>query len=134
LFINWGFFLLSELHTIAIIDDDLDMREAVAGLLESIGYVVESFGSAEEFLSFPRRKQVDCAIIDIRMPGRNGLELQDVLTLQGPKPPIIFLSSQADEATRRRAALGGAFGFVGKPADDKLLIACIEVALKMPRP
>lgn len=106
------------------------MREAVAGLLESIGYVVESFGSAEDFLSFPRRAQVDCAIVDIRMPGLNGLELQDALTLQGLKPPIIFLSSQADEATRRRAALGGALGFVGKPVDDQLLIACIEGALK----
>jgi FixJ family two-component response regulator len=123
---------LSEPHTIAIIDDDLDMREAVAGLLESIGYVVESFGSAEAFLSFPRRAQVDCAIIDIRMPGLSGLELQDLLNLKGPKPPIIFLSSQADDATRRRAALGGALGFISKPVDDQLLIACIESALKVP--
>lgn len=121
---------MSEPHTIAIIDDDLDMREAVAGLLESIGYVVESFGSAEDFLSFPRRAQVDCAIVDIRMPDLSGLELQEALTLRGPKPPIIFLSSQADEATRRRAALGGAVGFVGKPVDDQLLIACIKGALK----
>ena len=130
MFINSGSFLLLEPHTIAIIDDDLDMREAVTGLLASIGYVVESFASAEDFLSFPRRAQVDCAIVDIRMPGLSGLELQDALTLQGLEPPIIFLSSQADEATRRRAALGGAFGFVGKPVNEQLLIACIEGALK----
>lgn len=120
---------VSEPVRIAIVDDDLDIREALKGLLEFLGYGVLSFESAEAFLAFPRRGEVDCMIIDVRMPGLSGLELQQALNQAGCCPPHIFMTSYADELTRKRALSGGASCVLGKPVDDQVLAACLEKAL-----
>lgn len=115
--------------TIAVVDDDLDIREALQGLIASLGYVALPFASAEAFLAFPRRGDVDCMIVDVRMPGLSGVELQRTLRAERCSLPIIFMTSYVDEATRRSALAGGACCFLGKPVDDQVLIDSLEAAL-----
>jgi FixJ family two-component response regulator len=118
-----------ETAKIAVVDDDLDIREALNGLIESLGYRTLSFASAAELLAFPKREDIDCMIVDVRMPGLDGIELQAQLRKDARCPPIMFMTSYADDATRKRALAGGACCFLGKPVDDKVLVDCLEAAL-----
>ncbi len=115
--------------TIAVVDDDLDIREALQGLIASLGYVALPFSSAEAFLAFPRRDVIDCMIVDVRMPGLSGVELQRALRAEHCGVPIIFMTSYVDDTTRRSALAGGAHRFLGKPVDDQVLIDSLEAAL-----
>jgi FixJ family two-component response regulator len=117
---------------IAIVDDDLGMRRALEDLVLSIGYRPRCFASPADFLSAPGRSGFGCIILDIKMPGMSGLDLQRVLNGEAQPPPIIFLSSYADETVRRQAASHGATCVLTKPVDDGSLIACIESAVTKP--
>ncbi|CDN48844.1 MULTISPECIES: response regulator transcription factor [Rhizobium/Agrobacterium group] len=120
---------MSPVPTIAIVDDDQAMREALDDMVKSCGYESRLFSSAEEFLSLEQRDSIDCMLLDVKMPGLSGLELQAQLNTEPPKPPIIFMTSYHDERTRSAAMEGGALAFLGKPVEFDCLIAALEKAL-----
>lgn len=121
---------MSHSSLIAIVDDDLAIREALDDLIKSLGYESRVFASAEEFLDFQPRSSIDCMVVDVKMPGLSGLELQSRLNREKDRPPMIFMTSYHDEQTRSAALDGGALAFLGKPVDLAKLISCVEDALR----
>ena len=114
---------------ISIIDDDCIVREAVADLLQSLGYEVTAFESAEDFLGSGSLTETSCIITDLQMRGLDGLELQSRLIVQGHPTPVIFITAFPQERFRKRAMNAGAVGFLSKPFAEDDLIACVEKAL-----
>jgi FixJ family two-component response regulator len=114
---------------ISIVDDDVCAREAIAGLVRSLGYVVVTFRSAEDFLDSTHVNATSCLITDVHMPGLNGVELHRRLLADGFETPTIFVSGLADEATRTQALAAGAVGFLRKPFGQESLIDCVKSAL-----
>jgi FixJ family two-component response regulator len=114
---------------ISIIDDDSFAREATGDLLESLGYPVSTFSSAEHFLQSGRLKETACLITDVQMPGLTGLDLQQILRADGNDTPIIFMTGADEEPSRKRAIEDGAVGFLNKPFDEQSLIRCLASAL-----
>ncbi|QHO78772.1 two-component system response regulator [Bradyrhizobium sp. CCBAU 051011] len=114
---------------ISIIDDDGSVRAATHNLVRSLGYVVNTFASAEEFLRSPRLNDTSCVITDIRMPAMSGLDLQAHLLATGRKFPFIFVTAFSVESDRDRAMKAGATCFLSKPFDGETLIQCLEAAL-----
>lgn len=117
-------------RSIAIVDDDEDVRKAVHAVLKSAGLLARSFASAEEFLGSGQRGETACLIADIEMPGMNGLDLQARLTEDGCRIPIIFITAYGDARTRMRAMNAGALDFLEKPFDDTILLERIHTALQ----
>jgi FixJ family two-component response regulator len=116
---------------IAIVDDDRSIREALDDLILSCGYQSRLFASAEEYLADQDRASIDCMLVDVKMPGLTGIELQAVLNKQDTlKPPMIFMTSYSDNITRAAAMSGGAFAFLGKPVNLNQLLQSLEQALK----
>ncbi|MFP3546939.1 response regulator [Rhizobium sp. SIMBA_035] len=116
---------------IAIVDDDRSIREALDDLVLSCGYRSRLFTSAEEYLAAQDLASIDCMLVDVKMPGLTGLELQAVLNQQDAlKPPMIFMTSYSDKKTKAAAMSGGAFAFLGKPVNFNQLVQCLEQALK----
>lgn len=121
---------MSNAPLIAVVDDDEAIREALDDLLRSVGFRCLPFVSAEDFLARADRAGFACVILDVRMPGLSGLELQERLTLDGGgHPPILFMTSYADDATRARAMRRGARDVLGKPVDAAILIASLHSAI-----
>lgn len=115
---------------IAVVDDDHSVREGLENLISSMEFEVKLFASAEEFLDSDTRLQTDCAILDVRLPGISGLELQQRLTANGRSIPVIIITAQGDDKTKDQAVAGGAIAFLEKPVKEKLLLAALESALK----
>ena len=115
---------------ISIIDDDASVREAVQRFLRALGYVAHAFASADEFLRAPQVADNSCLIMDVKMPGMTGLELQRQLQIQGFQVPIIFITSVEDESIRTQALNSGAVSFLTKPFEIRTLIKHLEEALK----
>ena len=113
---------------ISIIDDDCFAREATGDLIQSLGYTVDTFPSAEQFLRSGRANDTSCVITDVEMPGLSGLDLQQLLRADGNQTPIIFMSGSDEESSRRRAFKHGAVGFLSKPFDEKSLVECLARA------
>jgi FixJ family two-component response regulator len=120
---------VAQSHLIAIVDDDLAIREALDDLIESLGYDSLLFSSAEEFLAFKPRAAVSCMLVDVKMGGLSGIELQSRLNDEPDCPPMIFMTSYNDKRTRNAALDGGALAFLGKPVDLSQLITYIDKAL-----
>ena len=118
--------------TIAIVDDDIAMREAMEDLVKSYGYGCRLFSTAEEFLDFQPRSDIDCVVVDVQMPGMSGIEMQQALNGHSPRPPTIFVTSYTDNLTKREAVAGGASAFLFKPVDIQALMACIVEAVGRP--
>src|SRR5438445_12210663 len=97
---------------VSIVDDDISVRRSTRRLLRSSGFRAEAFASAEEFLDSKSRAETACLILDLRMPGMNGLELQRRLSQNGHRVPIIFLSAQASDEDERSALRAGAVHFL----------------------
>src|SRR5262245_53564475 len=114
---------------VVIVDDDRRVIDSLALLMESAGYMSQSFTSAEEFLQSPALAAAACVIADMRMPGIDGLELQRRIRLNRPELPIIFVSAHSDEAVRNRALRNGATAFFDKPFDCAELLTAITTAL-----
>jgi FixJ family two-component response regulator len=115
-----------------IVDDDPEVRRALARLLRSAGYGTRSFGSAGEFLvSGEARFSAGCIILDLAMPGLNGLELQEYLSVSGCHRPIIFLTGNGDISKSVRAMKAGAVNFLTKPVDDRELLEAVEEAIEV---
>jgi FixJ family two-component response regulator len=119
---------VSEIPKISIVDDDESVREALKSLLKSAGFKPEAFASAEEFLKSGHLPGIACLILDVRMPGMSGLELQDRLSASRQRVPIIFISAHGDEEARERALESGAVAFLQKPFSDEALLKAIDAA------
>jgi FixJ family two-component response regulator len=117
---------------IAIIDDDEAIRVATRMLLMLEGFLVYSFASAEEFLRSTLSYETRCLIVDVQMPGMNGLALQKRLRDEGDHTPIIFITAFPEERDRKRALGTGAICFLSKPFDGQSLINCVYEALNNP--
>jgi FixJ family two-component response regulator len=112
-----------------VVDDDDSVRESLRALLRSVRFVVEVFASAEEFLSSERVRETSCLILDVRMPGMGGLELQRRLTASNPHVPVIFISAHGEEELRSRALRGGAVDYLLKPFSEEALLNAVQTAL-----
>ena len=113
---------------IAIVDDDQSFREALESLLRLIGFRTAIFASARDFLDSPEFPDVSCAILDVSMPGMDGLELQQHLVATHPIP-IIFITDLRDAMTRDQALRDGAISFLNKPVSEDALIDALNSAL-----
>jgi FixJ family two-component response regulator len=114
----------------SIVDDDESVRIATKSLLGSLGWRVHTFASAEEFLHSPSVNDTSCLIVDMQMPGMNGIELQRALRNGGYTTSIVFITAFPDERIAARALRRGALGFLTKPFDENSLIECLERALE----
>jgi FixJ family two-component response regulator len=111
---------------ISIIDDDDSVRASLQRLMRAVGFAVNVFASAEEFLDSDRLRKTDCLILDVRLPGMNGLDLQCHLATGHSEIPIIFITSYEEDEVRARALNAGAVDYFLKPFDDEDLLAAIE--------
>jgi FixJ family two-component response regulator len=119
---------MAETAKIAIVDDDQEIREAITTLVETVGLRAEGFSSAEEFLSSPQAPDSACLILDVRMPGMSGFELQRQLVAANWRIPIIFVTAYADDV-RARALAAGAVAVLSKPCREEDFLNAIEAAL-----
>ena len=121
---------MAEPPLISIVDDDESVRESLWGLLRSVGYSVDTSASAEEFWNSAHSRQADCLILDVRMPGMSGIELQRRLVASSYKVPVIFITAYEDEGMRSQALGAGAGAFLIKPFSEDALLESIHAALK----
>ena len=112
-----------------LVDDDAGVRRALTRLLRAAGLEVESFSSADALLPVIDAGKPSCVVADLRMPGRNGLDLQAELTRRGLDLPLLFISGHADVSSSVRAMKGGAVDFLEKPVSDDALIGAVARAL-----
>ena len=116
--------------TVFLIDDDQAVRDAVGLLLRATGLIVESFASATDFLKSDSIRRPGCLLLDVRMPGMSGLDLQKQLQEQGHHIPIIFMTGHGDIPMATRAMKAGAFDFIEKPFQGQTLLARVREALE----
>ena len=117
-------------NLISVIDDDESVRRTTTRLIESFGFRAAAFESAESFLSSGHLNDASCLIVDVQMPGMNGLQMQSQLAAAGCNIPIIFITAFDDKESRRRAMQAGAVAFLGKPFNDEQLLESIRLALR----
>jgi len=115
---------------VVIVDDDELIRGSLGGLMKEVGLPALTFASAEEFLTSGEEQRTACLIVDIRMPGMSGLELQAKLNEDHQRVPIIFITAQGDEKLRLQALRAGAVEFLSKPFDDQVLLETVRAALE----
>jgi FixJ family two-component response regulator len=115
--------------TVFIVDDDAGVRDSLAMLLELKGFHTRTFAAAEAFLAEYRPEWPGCLVLDLRMSGMSGLELQADLARRGTALPVIIVTAHGDVATTRSALRGGAVDFIEKPIDDTVLVAAVTAAL-----
>src|ERR1700688_38263 len=130
LFCREGKTIVSNPPVISVVDDDASVRVGTENLLSSLGYTVQTFASAEEFLRSGLRNDTSCVIADVRMPGMSGIELQTLLLTQGHRAPFVFITAFSEEAVRAQALSAGAICFLTKPFDRLTLIKCLDTALE----
>jgi FixJ family two-component response regulator len=117
---------------ISVVDDDESVRESLRGLMRSVGFRVGAFASAEEFLNSEHRLQTDCLILDVRMPGMNGLELYRHLASSGPAIPVVFITAHGSKHSGRGQALSeGAVEYLIKPFSEEALLQAVNAALSL---
>ncbi|PQO25308.1 response regulator [Blastopirellula marina] len=115
---------------VAVIDDDESVRRALQRLLQSSGYAVETFASAEEFVECDAASHTDCLLLDVHLRRVSGLQLQRMLTVANQHIPIVFITSHQDEHSRQAALQAGATDFLCKPFDTEALLEVIERAIE----
>jgi FixJ family two-component response regulator len=116
-----------------VVDDDAPMRESLRNLIRSVGLRVELFSSAQEFLESNRPEMPSCLVLDVRLPGLSGLDLQKRTTEAGMEIPIIFITGYGDIPMTVRAMKAGAVEFLSKPFRDQDLLDAIQLALERDR-
>jgi FixJ family two-component response regulator len=114
---------------IAVVDDDDPLRNSLDDLLQAVGFCVHGFASAEAFLQAQPAPETACLLLDVRLPGMNGLELQRQLGVTHGRLPIIFVTAYADDDVRARALAAGAVAILSKPCREEDLLNAIEAAL-----
>ncbi|MDI3561788.1 response regulator transcription factor [Bradyrhizobium sp. Arg816] len=115
---------------ISIVDDDEQSRAALAGLMEAMGFTIEAFPSAVDFLASPNFGHTSCLIVDVHMPRMTGTELHSRLVGSGYEIPTILITAYPDDSARARALGQGVVGYLTKPIDEKVLLGCVESALR----
>jgi FixJ family two-component response regulator len=118
---------------IAIVDDDPSVREGLESLIRSVGWRVESYRSAQEFLARPRTEAPNCLVLDLQLPGLSGLDLQKRMAEVGLEIPIVFLTGHGNIPASVRAMKAGAVEFLTKPFDDEELLRAIQEAIERDR-
>jgi FixJ family two-component response regulator len=116
---------------ISVVDDDESMREAMRGLMRSLGYTAQTFASAEEFLNSRQVALTSCLIADVQMRGMTGLELHRHLVASGKTIPTILVTAYPDDTVRQRALADGVVCYLSKPFDENDLFACIRSSLRI---
>ena len=116
-----------------IIDDDVSVREGVGDLLRSVGLDVHTFASGQEFLDAKRTDAPGCIILDVRLPGRSGLELQKMLQTLSIQLPVIFISAHGDVPISVRAMKSGAIEFLTKPLREQELLDAVHAGIERDR-
>lgn len=116
-------------EVVHLVDDDEGLRKALSRLLRAEGYQVRAFASAAEFLNACHAQEINCLLLDVRMPGLDGLELQRRLLRSGVTVPIVFLTGHGDIAMTVSAVKAGAIDFLTKPAEDADLLRAVRHAL-----
>ena len=119
----------TEAPTVLVVDDDASMREVLQSLLESVGLRVETFKTAQDFLDRRPLEGLACLVLDVRLPGLSGLDLQKELTRSGSPIPIVFITGHGDVAMSVQAMKAGAVEFLTKPFRDQQLLDAIQQAL-----
>ncbi len=119
--------------TVVVVDDDAAVREALQNLLNSAGLKVQLFGSVQEFLIGKRPNGPSCLVLDVRLPGQSGLDLQDELARANIHLPVIFITGHGDIPMSVRAMKAGAVEFLTKPFRDQELLDAIQLALQRDR-
>jgi len=114
---------------VGIVDDDESIRMAIRSLLRSLGFKVETFGSAEDLLGSARLDDVACLIVDLRLPGMSGVDLQRQLLAAKRELPMIFISAHDDPVAQQQALTAGALAFLRKPFSEEALIDAIRSGL-----
>ena len=118
------------LRFVAIVDDDESVRESLPDLLRVLGFTVQAFASAEEFLASSAVTRTDCLILDVAMPGMSGPELQEELTRRRLAIPIVFITAYADESIRPRVLAAGAVECLLKPFSETALVNAVTTAVQ----
>ena len=116
-------------NLISVIDDDASTRRSTTLLIESLGFQAAGFESADSLLKSSQLRETSCLVIDVRMPGMDGLQLQSYLAAAGYKIPIIFITAYEDRESRRQAIQAGAIAFLAKPFSADLLLQTLRSAL-----
>ena len=113
-----------------VVDDDVSVRESLELLIRSAGWQPEVFESAQAFLDRPRTPVPNCLILDVNLPDLNGLDLQNLVSVERPDMPIIFVTGYGDVPMTVKAMKAGAIEFLTKPFDDEILLGAIALALE----
>jgi FixJ family two-component response regulator len=116
---------------VSVVDDDESVRESLPDLLRELGFEVDAFSSAEEFLASDRVDETKCLILDIAMPGMSGPDLQRELTRRGLEIPVVFITAHKDETIRPRVLEQGAVECLFKPFSDTALLEAVNAALRV---
>ena len=126
--------MTSRAPMVFIVDDDASVRKALGRLVRSAGYEVELFCCASEFLAREAPPRPACLLLDVRMPGMTGIELQHTIEGTQRDLPIVFITGHGDESIREKTLAAGAVDVLYKPVDDRVLMAAIERALSRSLP
>jgi FixJ family two-component response regulator len=121
-----------QIPLVAIVDDDASVRQSTDRLIRSFGYRTQVFGSGQEFLSSGAADRAACLVLDVRMPGMDGLAVQRSLAERGARIPIVFLTGRASDEEERRARSAGAVEFLRKPVAQASLRQAIENVIRAP--
>ena len=116
-------------HLVGVVDDDSSVRGALRRLFQTAGLDVFLFASAEEYLSSPHRTEVECLVIDVRLPGMSGLELLGRVRTE--TTPTLLITAHDDERVRNRALAAGAIGLLLKPFNNRQLLSMVKDALHL---
>ena len=115
---------------VAIVDDNESVRESLPDLLQQVGFAVQAFASAEEFLAAETADETSCLILDVGLPGMSGPDLQQELIRRGKAVPIVFITAQGDKSLRPRLVAAGAVACLFKPFSDTALLDAVETAVR----
>ena len=120
----------SDRPMISVVDDDESLRRSLSNLLRSVGFGVETFASADEFLRSAQRENTGCLVLDLQMPGMSGLDLLRQLAFRDSRIRVVILTAHGDEETRRRSLQAGAVAFLDKPFRSDALLDAVRAALR----
>jgi FixJ family two-component response regulator len=124
---------LTKTAIIAIVDDDAPLREALGSVMKAAGFLTNTFATAEDFFNSANRESTACLILDVRLPGMSGIELQKRLADEKSQIPIIFVTAHGDASLRDSLMKAGAAGFLNKPVRSDALLKEIRAALRISR-
>jgi FixJ family two-component response regulator len=119
---------------VSVVEDDRYFRESMRRLMRSLGYSVEAFASAADFLASPRLAETACLVADVHMPGMTGIELYRHLVATGDAIPTILVTGYPDDRVRARVLNDGVVCYLRKPLDESRLIGCLRAALQSGKP